>query len=260
MQTTSGNDVPIGKMGAMQNQVALPYNFSLDSTITEAWKRVHGSKGSMWGALLFIILIAAGFGILNFFAGLFLSENKAGYVNIVLQIISTAAVMPLMVGISYLGVRRSANLPIQAKQIFSMYHYFWRLIGLVILQYFIIYLMVFLLILSVIFFPTTDTVSSWTHVVSKFAQIIFCAAIVYVSFSFLFSFLLIVEKNMGVFAAFKASFLAYSQHWFKITVGLIFMCVLYVLSFALLFIPAIWIMPMFFIFLGILYRNAFGVG
>ncbi|MHB1947671.1 MAG: hypothetical protein ACYCQI_06110 [Gammaproteobacteria bacterium] len=259
MDQSRQTDLSGFRLGAMQNQVALPYNLSLDRIITESWQRVDGAKATFVGALAMIFLIVLGYSIINILSNIFLPEGQAKVISFIIQIVSSLTLMPLMVGISYLGVERSVGLPIKAMQIFSMFHYFWRLLGLLILQYVMVYVLTFLFIITIFVFPSYDAVSLWIYSLLKLVQVAFVFAIIYISFSFIFAFLLIVEKRLGVFAAYKASFLAFSQHWFKIIVGMVFMFCLYMLSIALLLVGAIWIAPMFHIFHGILYRNAFGV-
>lgn len=247
------------RLGGMQNQIALPYNLSLDSVITESWQRVHGAKATFIGALAMIFLIVIGYSSINVISNAFLPEGQAKVISFIIQIVSTLTLMPLMIGVSYLGVERSVGLPIRAMQIFSMFHYFWRLLGMLVLQYVIVYVLTFLFIVTIVVFPSFAAVPLWIYCLLKLVQIAFIFAIVYISFSFIFAFLLIVEKQLGVFAAYRASFLAFTQHWFKIIVGMVFMFCLYMLSIILLMVGAIWMAPMFHIFHGILYRNAFGV-
>lgn len=240
-------------MGTLREGVAAPYDFSIGDVLSEAWQRVHGMKAAAWGAILIIFLVNLAFGLVNYF----LEANDLRLISVLVQIISVIVVFPLSVGLSYLGVRRSVDLPVRSNIIFSMYNFWKGIFGLFLLQIVIIYFLVFI---SVILFFVVGAVDSvGLRAVLMLIPIAVVLFTIYVSFSFIFAYLLLVEKRLGIWASLKASFWAFNQHWFKIIITLFLMIVLYFISILLLLVGIIWTLPMLVNLHGILYRIAFGV-
>lgn len=241
--------------GTTQNNRAAPYSLALGSLFSESWARVHGMKAATWGAFgylfLIIMVLAAGKVAADLLFGPAHKDGVAGLFQILNFFITT----PLVLSMTYLGARRSVDLPVRAKQLFLGYKCYWRMLGLVVLQAVLVYGLALLLIASFFLYGQSLLTSLFLFL----SQLVLGIAIFYLTFSFLFSYTLVLDKNFGVWQAFKASFHAFSQHWFKISVGLILMTILYALSFVLLFVGAIWVLPMMINFHGILYRTAFGV-
>lgn len=253
------NKTVMGSLGP--NNRAAPYDLSIGAVLSESWRRVHGFKAPLWGALGYFYLIFIGFFLLSFIVNMSLGAESATAQIIVaiISVICPLILFPLIIGIRYLAIRRAVDLPVYAKQIFGTYHYFWRLVGLLILMYVIALLMIFVLMFFIHLVPLSESVGTPIRIVVTGVYCLLGFGIFYVMFSFLFAPLLIVEKNMGVWRSFTASFFAFSQHWFKILVTFLFAIIIYLVSVALLFVGIIWTMPMLVNVVGVIYRNAFGV-
>lgn len=245
-------------MGAIQNNRPLPYDFRFGSLFKESWQRVKGAKAPIWGGFLIGMLVMLGFNVLTFLLSLFKNTLILDFVWVI-QAISIFVTYPLFVGVTYLGLRRAVDLPLRAGMVFSMYHYFWRIAGMVLLQAFMIYGLCFILVLSFLFGPDANAFSVIGTVIMRIIQTALILFIIYMGFSFAFSYLLIVEKNLGVWDAYLASFSAFNQHGLKISAALILMMLIYFLSALPFGIGLIWTIPMISIFMGVLYRHAFGV-
>ena len=68
-----------------------------------------------------------------------------------------------------------------------------------------------------------------------------------------------VDKGLGPWQAMEASRKAVTHRWFAIFGMLVLLGLLSIAGAIPLFIGLIWILPMYMIALGILYRNIFGV-
>lgn len=244
--------------GKMQNNRALPYDFDLVALLEESWEKVKGMKLPVWGAVLILIAIIAGFEAVSWFLSHFIQARMANFLNFFLELAEFLITFPLWVGVSYLGIRRAVDLPVNTLRIFDMYHYFGRLVGMVLLQLLVVYGLTIIFVVSLVypFDPTLHSIG--IIILLRCIQVILGFTLLYMSLSFMFSYLLIVEKKLGVWKAYFASFLAFSQHWFKITVALSAMLLIYFAG-AITIIGLIWTIPMITNFMGILYRIVFGV-
>lgn len=243
---------------------ALPYNFSISGLISESWQRVSGMKAPVWCALFFYILITISIFIAISAVNHYLLMFHGHKINIIMdyivrKFILIFTVFPMSIGFSYLGMRRSVDLPLRAKQIFHMYRFYWRIIGLIFLQTLIVFGSGVILGLSCVLTHNHAIFPRALVIIMNVMQLLFPIFVLYVIFSFFFAYLLIVDKNLGVFKAFKASFLAFKQHGFKIIFAYIAMFFILLLSAIPLGIGLIWTYPMLLNFKGILYRTAFGV-
>jgi hypothetical protein len=161
----------------------------------------------------------------------------------------------------YIAARRSVNLPITSKQVFYSYHFFWRLIGK---------LLVMTLLFVVIFFIDalfSILVSIIAHLISpsivRSFMGIYIAAIgllmIYLMFGLAYADLLIVEKNFRILQALSVSFRGFTRHGFKIIALHIVMGFIFLLSAIPFFIGLIWSIPLLLNVYGILYRTIFGI-
>lgn len=244
--------------GKMQNNRALPFDFDMIALIEEAWHRVKGMKLAVWGAVSILLAIVLGFEALNWFSHHFIHGRLASFLNFFLQLAEFLITFPLWVGVSYLGIRRAADLPVRPLQIFQMYHFSARLFAMVILQVLVVYGLTIIFVLSLVYPFDQSILSIKASILLRCIQLVLGFALFYMSLSFMFSYLLIVEKHLSVWKAYMASFLAFSQHWFKISIALLAMLIIYFAS-AIIVVGLIWTIPMFSNFMGILYRTAFSV-
>jgi uncharacterized membrane protein len=68
-----------------------------------------------------------------------------------------------------------------------------------------------------------------------------------------------IDRNIGIWEALEASRKAITKHWFKIFFLYLTMAVMCLLASLPLLIGLIWMLPLFFIVHGILYKKMFGV-
>lgn len=254
-------------MGSMQNGIASPYDFSIKTLLMNAWDGVKGFKASFFGAIaytfLILILLSILFAVIevtmsNVF-GIDKTTTPQAY-NALQQLCNTLVtvlMLPMVVGLMMLGVRRSVQLPIHAKQVFNYWSFFWAILGVYIVQNIILVVLGFL---AGVFWGLGMAASALSVVI--FCDIIgaiFGIVFVYLAISYSFAMLIKVEKKLSIWGALEASRKAVSQHWFKVVGTFIVMGVCTVLSIVPGIILWIWVLPMMYLVLGGLYITMFGV-
>lgn len=239
----------------LTNGINGQYNFHLGAILKEAWGKTYGIKATYWKAfgLIFLILVGllVSFIAISFCIGLtagLLDASKSGIDSLasVLSIIFTLAYVfpmaPLLAGLIMIAIKHCIGESVAAKSIFQYYAYWKKL-------------WVYPFILVGIDFLAEAASSYNLLIVSIILTIIY----IYVAVGCVMFSPLIVEKQLSVWDALKASHKAISHHWFKmlwfvIVITLILFCSLLTLGIAL-----IWTMPMVNNAVGILYREMFGV-
>lgn len=223
--------------GSIARGVAGDYPFSIGAILSEAWAKTNGAKGTINGALTLYFLIAVG--VMIVFGGVlavvaFGDEQtllSAALTEAISQLVTTAVFSPMGAGLFIIGLRRSVNAPISAGTVLAYFHKILPIFLLTVLMYLLIAIGFVLLIIPGI----------------------------YLGVSYYLALPLLVEKNLGVWAALETSRQAVTKRWFAIF-GLFL--VLGLINFATiftLFIGMIWTVPMSVIAFGILYRDVFGV-
>jgi hypothetical protein len=224
--------------GTLQGGINGQYDFSIGGIIAEGWEKTHGAKGTLLLALLIYIVIAS---VLNVVQGLIfpnpnvlMQQGQFGTAILwitVTTLISIPLTYPLVAGITLLGIRRSVDAKIEASSIFQAYS---KTIPLTLL-----YLALMLMTLL------------------GYALLIIPG--IYLSVAYLMSYSLMIDRNIGIWEALEASRKAITKHWFKIFFLYLTMAVMCLLASLPLLIGLIWMLPLFFIVHGILYKKMFGV-
>ncbi len=264
---TSNNLVPIGSTGKLENNIALPYQFSIGSVIQESWKRVRGTKATYFGAivlyiLIYLALISLGMLVTYFFLGSLNPDDPAVKLfSAGTRLIISLLLFPIPCGICLLSVYRSVNLPVKFKQIFNAYHFYWKLLGVFVILYVLLFLITIVtaLVTTFLIVLISHYTNSWLIHVPLLLAVIGGLFGIYVLFSLSNALILVIEKRLGVFQALKTSFLAFNQHGFKIIGTNICLILIYILGIIPLGIGLIWTFPWMLNGMGILYRIQFGV-
>ena len=233
--------VTVDGYGSLEKGIAGDYHFAIGEVISEAWAKTKGAKGTFW--LAFLIYIAIGFGAM-FAIGAVLGVSmmaggageEAGGASMVLsqlgsQLVSIVVMGPMGAGLFIMALRRSVNADISAGMVLN---YFGKIVP-ILLTTILMYIMIII------------------------GLILFILPGIYLAVGYYMAIPLVVEKNLGPWAALEASRKAVSKRWFSVF-GLFL--VLGLINFAGIFtlgILWIWTLPMTLIAFGILYRNIFGV-
>jgi uncharacterized membrane protein len=237
-QTPSANVVKKAAGGAaggsLQGGINGEYDFNIGDVISEAWNKTSGLKGPFWGASIIImaIVFAVVIALSVTMVAMGGQQNQPGVLaRIIIQLVITAVMYPLMAGILMMGVRRSVNLPISFNLAFSYFGYTVPVVVAAIL------------------------VTIMTAI--GFALLVIPG--IYLSWAYMLTVPLIVEKKLGPWQAMEASRRAITHHWFKVFFLFILMFLILGVSMIPLGLGLIWTYPMMVNIVGILYRDIFGV-
>ena len=221
--------------GGLEAGIAGQYSFQTGEVLSEAWAKVSGAKGTIFGAVFamyaisFLIIFIGGMLI-----GLLGLNENGGALAIIsqlgLQLVYTALTVLFTAGIIMMGVRRATDESINFTMLFDGTAHIKPLLIAMILQTIIVMVGFLLLIIPGI----------------------------YLTVGYGLTYPLIMEKGLGPWEAMEASRKAIHHSWFQIF-GLYFvMGLIFMISALPLGIGLIWTIPMGTIVLGIVYRIIFG--
>ena len=205
------------------------------ATLGEAWRGMKGFKlkchiaMAIWFVFYVIAALVAlplAFGLV----GLGADEETAGFIASLVQLIAIAVTMPMLVGITVMGIRHTQRKSVSAGSIMD---YFNRAPA-AILWYFLMTLMIMLGFLLLIL-PG-----------------------IYLSFAYMFSLPLMIEKDIGVWRALEISRKAVTRIWFRASGFLLLISLLLGLGTIPLGIPLIWILPWVTLAYAMVYFKLFG--
>jgi hypothetical protein len=216
---------------------AIEGNIEVDmfAILGEAWRGLKGFKlkchiaTTIW-FVVYLVALMVSLPVIYALSALGADEGSASIIGWLLQFIAIAATMPMMVGITIMGIRHSQDKSVSAGSIFNYFHR----APAAILWYFLTTLLIML------------------------GYLLLILPGIYLSFAYMFSLPLIVEKNMGPWAALEVSRKAVTRIWFRATGFLMLIMLLITLGMIPLGIPLIWIVPWVTLAYAMLYFKLFG--
>ncbi|WP_226664417.1 DUF975 family protein [Microbulbifer aggregans] len=219
--------------GSIPKALAGDYQVAIGNTISEAWQRTGGNKGTVWlGVLLYMLATIAISFIAAMITGQSLTDPSSGggLAGIVSNIIVFAATAPLSAGMLMIGIKIARDEQVSGTEVFAHFDKMLPLAIAMVLMYLLLTLGFLLLILPGI----------------------------YLAIAYLMMTPLIVDKNMGPWQALETSRKAVTKHWFPIFGFVIVLSLIYMAGGLALLIGLIWAVPLASIAYGVLYRNMFG--
>jgi len=227
--------------GSLERAALGHFHFSISDIMSESWERIKGNKGTIWLALILIIVISAIVNVVCKYVlnlvGIVLPDSPsftAAYIVptfVLAPILAAMVTTPLTAGIWMLSIKLATDQVVEPTEV-TKYYSKW-------LNLFLTYLAMFALIL-----------------------IGYCLLIlpgIYLAVAFYFALPLAAEKNMSVWQALETSRRAVNHIWFPLF-GLMFIFgLLCMASIFTLFIGMIWLLPMMIMSYGVMYRIIFGV-
>ena len=202
------------------------YDFSIVALLKEGLKRTYGQKWNFMGAFLIYVIIA----VLSSAILEFIFPQEGSKVNaLISSLISMPITLPLLIGITLLGIKQARGEDIEIPSIFNYY----PLLIPIILSYFAMNLLIVIgLMLLVI--PG-----------------------IYLAVSYTFTYALIVDKGLGVWEAMELSRKTVTSQWFKFFGLAVLTTVVVVISAIPFGVGLIWTLPMTYISYGLLYHHLF---
>lgn len=227
-----------GTAFSIEEALARGYDFSIGDVIQEAWQRISGIKGMVFGGL---VVYSVAVQSVSFVLGLLLglvgtatgTTDTVGLLvlQLVIGILAGTVGYPFLAGINMMGIRRAADQPVSFNEMFSHFGRFLPLLCTGLLMTLLVYLGMFLLVIPGI----------------------------YLSIAYMLAIPLTIERNLSPWQALEASRRAISQHWFKVFGLFTVLGLLMMVSIIPLGIGLVWTVPMTIVSVGILYRTIFGV-
>jgi len=258
-----------GDVPSISEALSRGYDFSIGGILSEAWGKVSGSKGTIWGGLFvaFGMMIAAGIVMLIAFfviaavtAALAQASPEVagvfGVINmIIINIINMTVSYPVFAGIYLIGIRRAGGYPVDFTMALSGLK---KLVPLILTALLMSLMLVLpaVLLASLAGIIITTTNATWIAIPLAIIGVIY---LIYLAVSYLLAMPLVLERGLSPRQALGTSRKAISQHWFKVFFLMMVLGLITFLSYLPLLIALIWTIPMNLIAIGILYRTVFGV-
>jgi hypothetical protein len=220
------------KGGSIDRSLGGNFKIELKEVAQEAWQLSKSGKSEMLqGAMLVVFVVIALIWGLQAFFGVNDFTVMPVSVQITVQILLTAITAPIVATLLFLGLSRSVgirpSLGAVLKQMFGSF----LIVLLALLTAFLIDLGVKLLLLPGL----------------------------YLALATGFSMMLLVEKSLTPSQAIIQSLKVFNRHWAPLIIFYVSSLILFVLGMFSFGVLYIWLLPLYFNFKGILYRELFGV-
>jgi len=220
--------VPADAGGSLEQTLAGNTAWTIDQLVRDSWRLVRGFKGTFWLAFLAYMGVAmlVGF-VVGLVAGFTRSMPAAQLVN---YLLSAFVLWPMLAGLWMLGVRRAAGAATRASMVGDCFSQAGRIAGLSIVQMILVGL----------------------------GFLLFIIPGIYLAVSYVLALPLLVDHRLGVWESLETSRRVIGTCWFRtfglmLTLGSLSLFMLLTLG-----IAAIWLLPLAFIALGMLYHRLAG--
>ena len=202
------------------------YDFDLNEVLAEAWAKTDGAKSAFFGAFVAIFIVSLVAGLVR---GLLIGNDQSS------QFLGTLLLLPIVgpmyMGVFMMGVRRAADMPILASDVF-------RYLSPYNLQIVIAQVMI--------------------YVLTMLGFILLVLPGIYAMVSYIFAAPLVADKGLAPWDALETSRKSLGHHWWKLFGFVMALGFIVLLSCIPLLIGLIWTVPMTAIAMGIVYRKIFG--
>ncbi len=219
----------------IEDAIAGNVEVNMLETLGEAWRDLKGFKlkchiaTAIWFAVYLVALLVSiplVFGL----SAMGADADSASIIATLVQFIAVAVTLPMMVGITIMGIRHSQRKSVSPG---SVLNYFHRAPG-AILWYFLYSLLIMI------------------------GYLLLVLPGIYLSFAYMFSLPLMIEKNTSAWQALEVSRKAVTHIWFRATGFLLLIMLLLTLGMIPLGIPLIWIVPWVSLAFAMVYFKLFG--
>ena len=221
--------------GNIEDAIAGNIEIRMLGTHAEAWRDLKGFKLKchIASAIWFVVYLVAALisiPILIGLAAVGADKNTASIIGSLVQTVAIAATMPMLAGITIMGIRHAQKKTVSSATVFQYFH---RIMG-AILWYILMSLMIVL------------------------GFILLIIPGIYLSFAYMFSLPLMIEKNLTAWQALEVSRKAVTRIWFRASGFFLLIMFMLVLGTIPLGIPLIWIVPWIALAYAMIYFKLFG--
>jgi membrane-anchored glycerophosphoryl diester phosphodiesterase (GDPDase) len=221
--------------GNIEDAIAGNIDVRMLQTFGEAWSDLKGFKLKchIATAIWFVVYLVALLITIPIVIGLVAAgadESTASIIAWPVQVVAISATMPMIAGVTIMGIRHAQGKTVSSGTVFSYFH---RILG-AMLWYLLMTLMIIL------------------------GYILLIIPGIYLSFAYMFSLPLMIEKDMTAWQALEVSRKAVTRIWFRATGFLLLAVLLVTLGAIPLGIPLIWIVPWTALAYSMVYFKLFG--
>lgn len=224
------------------------YLIPVGDTISTAWEKVKGSKGSVWAALGIFFLIMIGFGILQA-----ITKPTPILMNAIM-VIGQVIQYLLQMGLIYIGIKRAFELPVSYQLMFRTFEsdVTLRIIGLYLLE-----MLIFIPfgIIGVIGYLIGISSIPFGGLICFLLIILAVLGTIYVSIRISLSAALVLDRKLNPWSAIKKSFEATRSNFWRLIGILIIQVLILILSIIPLGVGLIWSLPFILVCYGVIYKN-----
>jgi len=204
----------------------MDYDFSINGVIKEGFNTSNGVKGVFIGSMVIFLIIAL---LINGMLEFVFPSSNAPINGFVASFISGIFTTPIHVGIMMFGVSRARG---EEFKVTDMFNYFGMVMPIVI-TYIVMSILIYLGFLLLII-PG-----------------------IYLSVSYIFAYMLVVDKGLKTWEAMELSRKTVAKHWFKFFGLSLVIGIIILLSAIPLGVGLIWSIPMAYMVYGLLYHRLF---
>ena len=221
--------------GNIEDAIAGNIEIGMLETLGEAWRSLKGFKlkchiATVIWLVVYLVAALISVPIVIGLVAMGADEATSSIIASLVQIVAIAATMPMIAGITIMGIRHGQKKSVSPSSVFNYFH---RIPG-AILWYILMSLMITL------------------------GYLLLILPGIYLSFAYMFSLPLMIEKDMTAWRALETSRKAVTRIWFRATGFLLLIILVVMLGMIPLTIPLIWIIPWVSLAYALVYFKLFG--
>lgn len=229
------------------------YKLPIQDTMSTAWDKIAGSKGTFWAALGILILASVVAGLIG---GVFEAINHV--LGTVAQVIIQIYITALAYGTYYIGIVRAKDMPINYKMVFRGIEDPRRTVKLlvtVLITWLIMLPPVVILILTSMGWAAANIDSSLLKIAIALIYIVCGLATFYLVLRTIFGVYFVLDLDVNPIDAVKLSFKATKGNVLSILGIVLLITIVVIISALPLGIGLIWTIPFAHIVLGLAYKR-----
>jgi uncharacterized membrane protein len=221
--------------GNIEDAIAGNIDVRMLDTLGEAWRDLKGFKlkchiaSAIW-FVVYLVAVLISIPIVIGLAAIGADEDSASIIGSLVQFVAIAATWPMIAGITIMGIRHAQKKSVSSGTVFN---YFNRILG-ALLWYFLMTVLIML------------------------GYLLLILPGIYLSFAYMFSLPLMIEKDLTAWQALEVSRKAVTRIWFRATGFFLLAILLVMLGTIPLGIPLIWIVPWTALAYSMVYFKLFG--
>jgi hypothetical protein len=226
------------------------YRLPIKETLDSAWAKTYGAKSTIWIAIAIIVLIVLGLTLISTIIFSLLPQTAIPTATSVANIIGNIFVFLLSLGIIYIGIRRTQDMPISYIDVFKAFEgpILVKVLGVYLIQVMIIAIPIAIAVGICFLLGTNNFISAVLFTLAGITM-------AYLTVRMLLAMAFVLDKNFHPLDAIKSSFQSTHGNFWRIFFMYLLVEIIIVISAIPLGIGLIWTLPFSCIVYATLYRN-----